>query len=253
MVSDFFVVVEHPFSILQQLVPDPPSLPLLVPLIGAQLEPVESVEATPAPKEASQPPEEKDSKITESDRTRPVRGPISLPAEAIRSLLSDFGKNVPPNPPTASSTVGKKKLKHWTVTRNPPRSRLREADENEEASGVHLSKRRRVAEPTDYGSFSLLPGLVAAESGADVDDLDDVLISEEKFVAQLRTGLESLMRSIPQPLAPDKMDIDEGQTSDIEPALDADEYIRDVVYGGMDGFAYVRSLAEFVSVSRNFS
>lgn len=27
----------------------------------------------------------------------------------------------------------------------------------------------------------------------------------------------------------------------------AEEYIRDIVYGGVDGFAYVRSLAEFVS------
>jgi len=30
-------------------------------------------------------------------------------------------------------------------------------------------------------------------------------------------------------------------------AAEAEEYIRDVVYGGVDGLAYVRSLAEFVS------
>jgi len=28
--------------------------------------------------------------------------------------------------------------------------------------------------------------------------------------------------------------------------VEAEEYLRDVVYGGVDGFAYVRSLAEFV-------
>lgn len=30
-------------------------------------------------------------------------------------------------------------------------------------------------------------------------------------------------------------------------AVTAEEYIRDIVYGGVDGLAYVRSLAEFVS------
>lgn len=30
-------------------------------------------------------------------------------------------------------------------------------------------------------------------------------------------------------------------------AAEAEEYLRDVVYGGMDGLAYVRSLAEFVT------
>jgi bromodomain-containing protein 7/9 len=29
-------------------------------------------------------------------------------------------------------------------------------------------------------------------------------------------------------------------------AAEAEDYIRDIVYGGVDGFAYVRSLAEFV-------
>lgn len=32
-------------------------------------------------------------------------------------------------------------------------------------------------------------------------------------------------------------------------AVEAEEYLRDVVYGGVDGFAYVRSLAEFVDGS----
>lgn len=30
-------------------------------------------------------------------------------------------------------------------------------------------------------------------------------------------------------------------------AADAQDYIRDVVYGGVDGLAYVKSLAEFLS------
>lgn len=32
-------------------------------------------------------------------------------------------------------------------------------------------------------------------------------------------------------------------------ATEAEEYIKDVVYGGVEGFAYVRSLAEFVDYS----
>ena len=32
-------------------------------------------------------------------------------------------------------------------------------------------------------------------------------------------------------------------------ATEAEAYIRDVVYGGVDGFAYVRSLAEFLTPS----
>lgn len=233
--------MERPFSVLQQLVPDPPSLPLLAPLIDIQSEPTESVEVTPAPKEASQPPEEKDN--------NPIRGPSSLPLPALSSILSDAGKNLPPNPSTALSTIGKRKLHHWTITRNPPRNRARDADDNDDSTGAHLGKRRRVAEAMDYGSFSQLTGLVAAENGVLADDFDEAFSTEEKFLNSLKISLEKLTRPVEMP---DKMDIDGEKVLDLEPVVEADEYVRDVVYGGIDGLAYVRSLAEFVSVSRCF-
>lgn len=229
---------------LQQLVPDPPSLPLLAPLIDMQSETSESVEATPAPKEASQPPEEKDN--IELERMRPVRGPTFLPLPALSSILADAGKNIPPNPSTALSTIGKKKLKHWSITRNPPRNRARDIDDNEDSTGAHLAKRRRVAEAMDYGSFSQLTGLIAVENGILADDFDETIGTEEKFMDHLKNSLEKHASSAEMP---DKMDIDGEKTLDLQPVVESDEYIRDVVYGGIDGLAYVRSLAEFVSVS----
>lgn len=231
--------VERPFSVLQQLVPDPPSLPLLAPLIDIQSEATESVEVTPAPKEASQPPEEKDNS--------PIRGPSSLPLPALSSILADAGRNLPPNPSTALSTIGKRKLQHWTITRNPPRNRARDAEDNEDSTGAHLGKRRRVVEAMDYGSFSQLTGLVAAENGVLADDFDEVFGTEEKFLNSLKISLEKLTRPAEMQ---DKMDIDGEKALDLELVVESDEYVRDVVYGGIDGLAYVRSLAEFVSVSR---
>ena len=236
-----YFTVEHPFTILRQIVPDPPSLPQLVPLFIAQPESSEPAEGTPVLKEASQPPEEK-----QDDLNQLVRGPVAILPDALSSILSDVEKAVNVNPPTASNSVGKRKLRHWTIVRNPPRGfRSRENDDVDESTlAGQQTKRRRTGEASDYGAFAALMGTVAAESGIKTDNFGDAFSTEEKFLDRVRTSLSS-RHTLPVKSSPHEMHVDEdqlGKTSVIE----AHEYTRDVVYGGVDGFAYIRSLAEFV-------
>jgi bromodomain-containing protein 7/9 len=84
------------------------------------------------------------------------------------------------------------------------------------------------AHAVDFGAYATLPGEMGMWG----------LGTEEAFVDAIRDDID------------DMMDIEElGQDGywTSKTAADAQSYIQDVVYGGVDGLAYVRSLAEFVS------
>ncbi|KAI5120998.1 hypothetical protein M0805_000459 [Coniferiporia weirii] len=223
-----YTEMENPFSILRNLIPDPPSVPHLVPLISTISAPLESSEGTP---EASQPPEEKKG----DQSNRPGQGPISVPLVALPSILADSGRHTFANPPTSTPQIGNKKMRHWTITRNPPRAARVRDDEDDGAASGPRAKRRRVEAP-DYGAFASLMGTLAAENGIKADDFEEVFANDEKLLKQIRMSIENRTPpSLPKPTPVDR-----------EVVLDADEYIRDVVYGGTDSLAYFRSLAEFV-------
>ncbi|KAL5513918.1 hypothetical protein ACEPAG_2679 [Sanghuangporus baumii] len=223
-----YTEMEHPFTILRQLVPKPLTVPEVVPLIPTRSA---AVEAPSEAREVSQPPEGR--------RETQIDGPVALPIEAVSDVLSDPNRHVFVNPPPYTSVVGDKQLRHWTITRNPPRA-VRSRDEDEEGSVAGPDTKRRRVEHVDYGSFAELLGTIAAENGLKADDFEEFFSSDSKVLDQIRQTIES-----------------RGPTSNFETLgkpdveeqarlLDADEYIRDVVYGGVDGLAYFRSLAEFV-------
>ncbi|KAH9933690.1 hypothetical protein B0H21DRAFT_759894 [Amylocystis lapponica] len=210
--------MEDPFSVLSVLVPEPLSRPLLVPLYP-----------TLPPVDPSRPPFLAPVNISPAS-SAPVL-PSLLPLSAPRTLASNK----------------RLKRRHWTIIRNAPgRGRVKDRDEEE---FVPSWKAPREVASADFGPYATLPSLLAAERRA--KDVGAELGSEERLFGAIRESVEER----PAPAAPpESVDMD----MDTEPreqhtqywlgkGMEAEEYLRDLVYGGVDGLAYVRSLAEFVS------
>jgi hypothetical protein len=132
--------------------------------------------------------------------------------------------HVPDRRPIAEETP----KKHWTITRNAT-SRNKGKEREEETPEVIRPNREFHA--TDFGSFGVL--------GAQLGNIDneESLRDELKYSLDCERDLDASQSQIPT--------VTEGYWS-TRRAAEAEEYIRDVVYGGVEGLAYVRSLAEFV-------
>lgn len=220
--------VQHPFPSFRGLVPEEPTVPQLIPLIttSTTLTAPETARGTP---EASQPPEDR----VEDQASKGPPGPVAIPLGILPDILDEPGKYVFSDPPLSTSQIGAKKLQHWTITRNPPRGTRAREDEDDGAPGASSQKRRR-AEPTDYGSLATLVGTVAAENGLKASDFEKFFGQDEQLLDQIRKSIEN--SSSPA----------QTMKQEDEDFADSDDFIRDVVYGGVDGLAYFRSLAEFV-------
>lgn len=134
------------------------------------------------------------------------------------------------------------KRRHWTIVRNAP-SRGRARDAAEEEPALAWSNAREPAAP-DFGTFAILPSVLAEERR--VRDMGAELGSEAKMFDALRQSCQPPVAGSSQNKSSEDVkteDYWEGK------AAEAEAYIRDVVYGGVDGFAYVRSLAEFLTPS----
>ena len=198
------------------MVPDPPSRPLLAPLFP-----------TADPTESSAPP---------------LPAPVNiLPVKEIPqpSASTSTSPSTPTNGAQKSKYIKPAKRRHWVINRNAPSRRTRDVVEDE---SVPAWKTPREPTATDFGTFATLPSILAQDRKRDVGtDLGP----EDKLFNVLRNSLEIPSAST----APDiHMETDEegywkGR------AAEAEAYIRDVVYGGADGYAYVRSLAEFLTPS----
>ncbi|EIN06520.1 hypothetical protein PUNSTDRAFT_46008 [Punctularia strigosozonata HHB-11173 SS5] len=182
--------IEDPFTLFTDLVPEPFSVPDLVPLFPTSID---------------SPPEQ----------TLPI--PTLLPPSHAVPPIEVFQK------------PGKRK--HWTIHRGGSR-RHKDTTEPEETSQAIL--RFRPPEHTDFGVMAELPMQLAEETGVD----PKALKSQESLLQTLR---DSLARSQGTP----ETSSNHGSWSPTT-SHQAEGYIRDVVYGGPDGYAYMRSLAEFV-------
>ncbi|KAF8198184.1 hypothetical protein K438DRAFT_1717831 [Mycena galopus ATCC 62051] len=209
--------VEDPFSFLSALVPDPLTRPQLLPIYPPPPPPVyppqtpRDTPTTPAPPSQSYP--------------LPTLVPPSHPA--------------PPPPPTA--------LRHWTVMRSGGQRRAKE--DYGPPPGDEADDHAREAHALDFGAFALLAGELAEEMRRRGVPLPEGLEDADVILkGAVRDSLE-----IPVPAetgdsggaVPPAFDLKEYWGT--AQALEAEGYIRDVVYGGVDGLAYVRSLAEFVA------
>ncbi|KAG2129618.1 hypothetical protein DEU56DRAFT_817053 [Suillus clintonianus] len=132
----------------------------------------------------------------------------------------------------ASTSQSTPRRRHWTIARNAStRAKLKDKEDEEPQS-----TESRDPFPSDFGSFAAL----GAELGASA-------CSEEKLATSIRASIEN--RPIKRSLK--AAGIDNEYWTD-EKAEESWDYVRDVVYGGVNGFAYVRSIAEFVRPPEEF-
>jgi bromodomain-containing protein 7/9 len=145
----------------------------------------------------------------------PLPAPTNIPTPAYRPS------------PKHKTSLKTPKRRHWTVTRNTA-TRVNKIKEKDDEDDVPAWQLPREAHTVDFGAYS---GLTTEMGYTELG-------TEETFFDAIREDMDELMDV-------DESDPDEYWTA--QSAAKAQDYIRDVVYGGVDGLAYVRSLAEFVS------
>ena len=121
-------------------------------------------------------------------------------------------------------------------------SDLTSADEPEEEEEPAW-KAARDMHTTDFGVYSQLPGQLAQEYR--VTDVGKSLGSESQTYGAIRRIVEHIWTTRSQAYD-DSTDLVDGGYWLRRGRL-AEDYLRDMVYGGLDGFAYIRSLADFVA------
>lgn len=231
--------MDHPFSAFQSLAPQPLKPPNITRLLAkptsmtsiAQFQ-SQSIAGTPAPEPA---------RLT--DNVSDFQGISHVQPQMLSSLVDAPDRHIFLNPQLSTQVVGEKKLKHWTITRNPPRPvRANQDDEENVIYGQNVQ--RSEASHSDYGAFASLLGVIAAERGQSIDDFEVFFGSHEKILAQIRSSIQN----DEVPLPSDNSNCD-AHTEQVEISL-SDDYLREIVYGGVDGLAYFRSIAEFIGEYR---
>lgn len=176
--------------------------------------------------------------------------PIQLPPDRTFPSLAtvDTRTYIPDTKPAAQAIYPVNKRKHWTIIRHSAtRSRHKEADQEEHI--VSGSKTTHEALPADWGTFAELLGRLAADPLSRAN----LCASEQNLLAALRGSISS--KPIPHSMPASSpswssTDLSVFQTESNfwtdAAAREGWDYLLDVVYGGVDGFAYVRSLAEFL-------
>ncbi|KAG6829934.1 hypothetical protein H0H87_009728 [Tephrocybe sp. NHM501043] len=213
-----YTEMEDPFSVLSALVPEPQTRPYLTPLQPP-------IFTTPAPYEP------------------PASRPQSQPPRALPPYSTSI--NVPFDRPAFDLPLVPRR--HWAIIRNPTRSKQKDREDETEQPEPPAWQTPREMQVTDCGSYAALAGALE-EKLRQRRILGKEGEEEEKILQTVRETLdcEASPANVPGP----KKDVSGflvGSYWSTQRAATAEEYIRDVVYGGVDGLAYVRSLAEFVS------
>ncbi|KAF9002197.1 hypothetical protein BDQ17DRAFT_1426149 [Cyathus striatus] len=231
-----------PFSVLSALAPDPLTRPYLTPLYPPpataasgssyatpttthptfySYQPPSTVQSLIIPSQppSAYPPQTPISTSTYPTPTPEPTGPLQ-PASSINAVTLPLNHPIPSVGPIPE--IQNSKRRHWYIVRNT-NARLKGRDRTRREKGMCLIGAREK------------PGCWIGEvwrGGKQVE-----VVRESLKVDKMREKAEE-MRKV------------KGKGKEVgywtdERALEAEEYIRDVVYGGVDGFAYIRSLAEF--------
>ena len=256
------IAVEDPFSVLNILVPEPPARPQVAPLFPPT---PTTIPTSIIPADGTQP----QFQMSQPRIHAPM--PVTIPSDRPSPVLSTLS-NIPTQSPAITSTsapptLPPKKRRHWTVVRNlPARSRAKDKDGDATVDDAKTSwKVPRDAGPADYGSFAAFLGELAVSAvgstaragtgGAAIGAAEYMYGSEHRLFATIRSTVEhrgvKRKREAEADEAHTVTNEEEGTETfwTDERAEEAWDYLRDVVYGGVDGYAYVRSLAEFVAPS----
>ncbi|KAF8129883.1 hypothetical protein EV363DRAFT_1584466 [Boletus edulis] len=249
-----YAEMEEPFSILNVFVPEPPSRPQVTPLYPPSFTATPAL-ATTTDGTQSQP-------HTSQPRIHapiPVTTPSNRPIPILSTVTNVLVQSTSIASTTTPSTRPPKKRRHWTIVRNAPaRSRAKDKEADATVDEAKTSwKIPRDAGPTDYGTFAAFFGeLVASAVGTDTSAAgmgaaEYIYGSEPRLFATIRSTVEHRGVKRKREAEADHEEVKENAETfwTDERAEEAWDYLRDVVYGGADGYAYVRSLAEFVAPS----
>ena len=275
-----FLLVEDPFSVLSFFVPEPQTRPHLVPLYP----PLQSL--TPLPPSTSISTSISTSSDVPAPHTRAFPSTTSLPLDFTPATLPFLDTNLQQQaqikPPTS-------RRRHWTISRNTTRQKGKEREDDIDSFGggggggfgveVPVWQVAREAHAVDFGCFALLGAELEAEMrrrnlGVGVNGVNGMTGNtgekeEDTILGLVRSSLDCSQapRNVGSgedganaaPAAAPTPTIRTARTGanllanaywTSQRAAEAEDYIRDVVYGGVDGLAYVRSLAEFVGDHR---
>ncbi|KAG6878907.1 hypothetical protein C0992_006787 [Termitomyces sp. T32_za158] len=214
--------MEDPFSVLSALAPEPETRPYLTQL---------------HPPLFTTPPQYDPSSSQSQSNTPRTQPPY------YQSVNLFFERPPPQFAPTETMTT---KRRHWSIIRNPTRSKQKDIDEPEPQEAPPWQTPREI-QVTDYGSYAVLAWALEEEirqrrvAGREGTE-------EEKILQVLRDTLdcEVAPTNLPESKKETPASLEDNYWS-TQRASTAEEYIRDIVYGGVDGLAYIRSLAEFLS------
>ena len=212
--------MEDPFSLLSALVPDSPcAAPLVTPLFPP-------------------PPSEQDSS-QQINLPLPINVPtlieISTPATTPAAPVSQ---------PTPTESGNKSKYRHWTITRPTPQRGKAKDLTVEERPPTPEWRKPRPLHTADYGLFPSF----ATTSPSSPGGKPEALATQERLFGGLYASLENPAVAI------GSSGVSSSSTTTINKrptatATVAQSWLREVVYGGWDGLAYTRSVAEFVTPS----
>ncbi|KAI0067475.1 hypothetical protein BV25DRAFT_1819823 [Artomyces pyxidatus] len=165
-----------------------------------------------------------------SQTTLPPPATIPTPGEPPPS------SSLAPSSASTSLKNGPSKYRHWVVNRSfSTRSKVKD---KEEETHEPAWKTPRELHATDYGSFATLVGRLAAETHTQRTDVSAAFGTQEKLLEAIRSTVEGKAVAA---FNQSKQEEEQGA------AKVAQDWLREVVYGGVDGLAYLRSIAEFVS------
>ena len=255
--------MEDPFSVLSALIPDPPSRPHLIPLYPPleQLPPASTVPPTPSDVASS------------SQIPQPLQA--SLSGQSVpwcpQTYLSPTAVSLSYNPPeqllNPITNKGKpiSRRRHWTITRNSTTRKGKEREEETDPPEVPAWQTPREPHALDFGAFSLLAAELALQiAKSNPLPTNGAPVSEAHSPTEQDATLDAIRTSL-HCVGPLKTADDISGSAAIATATpfssislassywtsqrsaEAEEYLRDVVYGGVDGLAYVTSLARFLS------
>src|ERR1700722_7366038 len=169
----------------------------------------------------------------------PLYPPKEPSDTSLHTLVNLHYLNARPPPELRATTTTpppRGKRHHWNIARNAP-VRAKPKDRDDEDAGSNSWKIPREAQTVDWGVLAVLEGTLREEMdkrGAGAQGATE----EEKLFDTIRESVESDKVAI--------KDDTQGYWS-LARAMDAARYLREITYGSVDGFAYARSLAEFVN------
>jgi bromodomain-containing protein 7 len=220
--------VEDPFSVLSALVPDPPcAAPLVTPLF---------------------PPPPSQQQDSSQQITLPLPINVPLPTE-IPTPTPIPAATAPSATPVSqpTPTESKSKYRHWTITRPAPQRGKTKDPTVEERAPTPEWRKPRPLHTADYGLFPSFATTGPSSPGGK----SEALATQERLFGALYASLENPAVAVGSSETSTSSSASIINKRPTATATDAQSWLREVVYGGWDGLAYTRSVAEFVTLHAN--